>query len=253
MLVASTGVIGQPLPIEPIENKIGELAAGLCREGHLEAEKAVMTTDTVPKEAAVEFTCGGRKRHLGGMAKWERNDQSAYGDNSELYHYGREHISRYAAVCSFRCSSGYIQLSADGDMSTNDMVLVMADGMTGNKEICDSSEEDYKVFRGALYNVMMNLTRMLAADGEGATKLIECDVKGAPDHVQAVTAAKSVIGSNLFKCAVFGSDVNWGRILCALGYADASYDIDKVSVSISSPAGTIDTCQNGAGIPFFRG
>ena len=251
VLVASTGVIGMQLPIEPIENKIGELAAGLCREGHLEAEKAVMTTDTVPKEAAVEFTCGGRKCHLGGMAKGSGmiNPHMA-----TTLNFITTDVSISAdmlqCVLSDVVQDTYNCLCVDGDMSTNDMVLVMADGMTGNKEICDSSEEDYKVFRGALYNVMMNLTRMLAADGEGATKLIECDVKGAPDHVQAVTAAKSVIGSNLFKCAVFGSDANWGRILCALGYADASYDIDKVSVSISSPAGTIDTCQNGAGIPF---
>jgi glutamate N-acetyltransferase/amino-acid N-acetyltransferase len=251
VLVASTGVIGQVLPIEPIESKIGELAAGLCREGHLEAEKAVMTTDTVPKEAAVEFMCGGKKCSLGGMAKGSGMIDPHMATTLNF-------ITTDADISSVLLQTAlsdvvrttYNCLSVDGDMSTNDMVLLMADGMAGNERIESQDSEDYAVFRGALYCVMMNLTRMLAADGEGATKLIECDVTGAPDPEQAVTAAKSVVSSNLFKCAVFGGDANWGRILCALGYADASYDIGKVSVSISSSAGSVDVCRNGAGIPF---
>lgn len=251
VLVASTGVIGQPLPIEPIESSIAELAAGLCREGHLEAEKAVMTTDTVPKEAAVEFECGGRKCHLGGMAKGSGMiDPHMATTLNFITTDVNIDAKMLQAALSDVVKETYNCLSVDGDMSTNDMVILMADGMAGNDKICDLSEPDYKVLRGALYSVMMNLTRMLAADGEGATKLIECDVIGAPDHGQAVTAARSVVSSNLLKCAIFGADANWGRILCALGYADAAYDIDKVSVSISSPAGSIDVCRNGAGISF---
>ena len=251
VLVASTGVIGQPLPIEPIEAKISELAAGLCREGHLEAEKAVMTTDTVPKEAAVEFRCGGKMCHLGGMAKGSGmiDPHMATTLNFITSDVNIDEEMLQMALSDV-VKDTYNCLSVDGDMSTNDMVLLMSDGYAGNKKIEKDDNADYEVFRNALYNVMMNLTRMLAADGEGASKLLECDVIGAPDHDEAVIAAKSVIGSNLFKCAIFGADANWGRILCALGYADASYDISKVSVSISSPAGTIDVCKNGAGISF---
>ena len=143
----------------------------------------------------------------------------------------------------------YNCLSVDGDQSTNDMVALMSNGLAENIEITESNA-DFEIFKQALYIVMMNMTRMLAKDGEGATKLLECTVSGAKDLDSAITVAKSVICSPLFKCAMFGSDANWGRILCAVGYADAEFDINKVDVSLASNAGEICVCKDGAGIEF---
>ena len=134
-------------------------------------------------------------------------------------------------------------------MSTNDMVVLMANGMAENKEITDNTAE-FEIFKSALYEVMANLTRMLAKDGEGATKLIECITSGAKDKDTAITVAKSVVCSSLFKAAVFGEDANWGRILCAIGYANADFDINKVDVDIKSENGIVNVCSNGAGVEF---
>ena len=250
IVVASTGVIGQILPIEPIETHIAELVAGLSRDGNQKAEYAIMTTDTVMKECAVEFTLGGKVCRMGGMAKGSgmihpnmattlnfiTTDAAV---STELLHKALSDVVRVTYNC----------LSVDGDTSTNDCVLLMANGLAGNDELT-ATGEDYNVFRDALYFVMMNLTRMLAKDGEGASKLLECTCSGAPDLDTAITVAKSVIRSPLVKCAFFGEDANWGRILCAIGYAEAEFDIDRVDVDLSSSNGSIAVCRGGAGIGF---
>ena len=250
IVVASTGVIGQILPIEPIETHIAELVAGLSRDGNQKAEYAIMTTDTVMKECAVEFTLGGKVCRMGGMAK-----------GSGMIHPNMattlNFITTDAAVSTELLQKAlsdvvrvtYNCLSVDGDTSTNDCVLLMANGLAGNDELT-ATGEDYNVFRDALYFVMMNLTRMLAKDGEGASKLLECTCSGAPDLDTAITVAKSVIRSPLVKCAFFGEDANWGRILCAIGYAEAEFDIDRVDVDLSSSNGSIAVCRGGAGVGF---
>lgn len=250
VMVASTGVIGQILPIEPIETHIKELVEGLSYTGNAKAVNAIMTTDTVPKEVAVSFTVGGVACKLGGMAK-----------GSGMIHPNMattlNFVTTDAAISTeliFKALSEitkitYNCLSIDGDTSTNDMVCVMANGMAGNEEIT-TENEDYEVFKQALYIVMMNMTKMLAKDGEGATKLIECTVSEARDLDTAIIVAKSVIRSPLFKCAVFGEDANWGRILCAVGYAEAEFDINKVDVDLASSKGVLPVCRNGAGVEF---
>ncbi len=250
IVVASTGVIGQVLPIEPIAEHIEELAAGLSPENHGKAANAIMTTDTVMKEIAVEFRLGGKICKMGGMAK-----------GSGMIHPNMATTLNFITTDA-TVSSGLLQkalsdvvkvtyncLSVDGDTSTNDCVLLMANGLAGNEEV-SAEGEDYQEFKSALYFVMMNMTKMLAKDGEGASKLIECTCVGAPDLDTAITVAKSVIRSPLVKCAFFGEDANWGRILCAIGYAEAEFDIDKVDVDMSSVNGTVAVCRNGAGIEF---
>lgn len=251
VVVASTGVIGQVLPIEPIEAHVEELAKRLSREGNLQAVNAIMTTDTVKKEAAVTFELGGVPCRLGGMAK-----------GSGMIHPNMattlNFITTDAAVSQTMMQKAldeivkvtYNCLSIDGDTSTNDMVCVMANGLAGNPVI-DREGEAYACFKQALYLVMMNLTRMLAKDGEGATRLLTCSVTGAPNVDTAVTVAKSVIRSPLVKCMIFGKDANWGRVLCAIGYADAEFDINRMDVDISSAVGKIEVCRgNGLILPF---
>lgn len=250
VVVASTGVIGEPIFVEPFEKAMPALVKGLSAEGHEEAAKAIMTTDTVKKEVAVTFEIQGKKCTLGGMAK-----------GSGMIHPNMattlNFITTDVAISSEMVQKAlseivkvtYNCLSIDGDTSTNDMVSVMANGVAGNQEI-NTEDADYEVFKQALYIVMSNLTKMLAADGEGATKFLECTCCGAKDLTTAITVAKSVIASNLFKCAMFGEDANCGRILCAIGYADAEFDIDKVDVDLSSAAGTMAACRNGAAVEF---
>ncbi|MBQ8527981.1 MAG: bifunctional glutamate N-acetyltransferase/amino-acid acetyltransferase ArgJ [Lachnospiraceae bacterium] len=250
VIVASTGVIGQILPIEPIETHIEQLAAGLMVDGNEKAATAIMTTDTVKKEVAVEFELGGVTCRLGGMAKgsgmihpnmattlnFVTTDVAI---SSELVQKALSEIVKITYNC----------LSVDGDTSTNDTLTVMANGLAGNTCITEENA-DYTVFKDALYIVLMNMTKMLAADGEGATKLLECSVSEAKDLDTAITVAKSVICSPLFKCAMFGEDANWGRVLCAIGYADAEFDINKVDVDLASENGTLPVCRNGAGVEF---
>lgn len=250
VIVASTGVIGQILPIEPIEQAVPVLAKGLCYNKNLEAAMAIMTTDTVKKEYAVEFEIGGAVCHLGGMAKGSGMIHPNMATtlnfittdcaiSSELLQKALSEITKVTYNC----------LSIDGDTSTNDMVCIMANGLANNEEISQENES-YETFKSALYEVMANLTRMLAKDGEGATKLLECICSGAPDKDTAITVAKSVICSSLFKSAMFGEDANWGRVLCAIGYADAEFDIDKVDVDLKSDKGIITVCKNGSGVEF---
>ncbi|MCQ2416237.1 MAG: bifunctional glutamate N-acetyltransferase/amino-acid acetyltransferase ArgJ [Oscillospiraceae bacterium] len=250
VVVASTGVIGQTLPIEPIAAAVPALAEGLSVNGNAEAVHAIMTTDTREKEIAVSFTLGGKTCKLGGMLK-----------GSGMIH---PNMATTLTFLTTDCAiSGAMlqqalsdvvrvtlnRVSVDGDQSTNDMVCVMANGMAGNPEITKESE-DYLVFRGALYAIMLNLARMCAADGEGATKLIECIVSGAESEETAETIAKSIICSSLFKAAMFGADANWGRIACAMGYSDCSFDISKVDVKMASAKGEIAVAEKGFGVPF---
>lgn len=250
VVVASTGVIGQVLPIEPIKDGIPDLVKGLCYNKNFEAATAIMTTDTVKKEYAVEFEINGTKCHIGGMAKGSGMIHPNMATtlnfittdcaiSAELL---QEALSEIVKV-TYNC------LSIDGDTSTNDMVTLMANGLAFNDEITVHGAE-FDTFKSALYEVMANLTRMLAKDGEGATKLIECITSGAKDKETAITVAKSVVCSSLFKAAIFGEDANWGRILCAVGYADAEFDINKVDVDLKSDKGIVSVCRNGAGIEF---
>lgn len=250
VIVASTGVIGQILPIEPIERAIPKLILGLCVCGNEDAATAIMTTDTVKKEVAVEFEIDGKVCHLGGMAKGSGmihpNMATTLNFITTDCTVSRDMLQK---ALSEVVKITYNCLSVDGDQSTNDMVALMSNGLAENIEITEPNA-DFEIFKQALYIVMMNMTRMLAKDGEGATKLLECTVSGAKDLDSAITVAKSVICSPLFKCAMFGSDANWGRILCAVGYADAEFDINKVDVSLASNAGEICVCKDGAGIEF---
>ena len=250
VIVASTGVIGQILPLEPIEAHIDELAAGLSKENHGKAEYAIMTTDTVMKECAVSFELDGKTVTVGGMAKGSGmihpNMATTLNFVTTDAAIDRELLQK---AVSKIVKITYNCLSVDGDQSTNDTLCVMANGLAGNKRI-DAENKDYDTFCEALYQVLMNLTRMLAKDGEGATKLLECEVKGAKDLDTAIIVAKSVIRSPLFKCAMFGEDANWGRILCAIGYAEADFEIDKVDVDLTSKYGTVAVCRDGAGVAF---
>lgn len=250
VIVASTGVIGEPLPVEPFANGMHSLAEGLSREGHIEAVKAIMTTDTVEKEVAVEFKVDGKTCYLGGMAK---GSGMIHPNMATTLNFVTTDVAISSAMVQKALSEvvkvTYNCLSVDGDTSTNDMVSVMANGLAGNVEITEENA-DYGIFKQALYIVMQNMTKMLAADGEGASKFLECTCSGAKDIETAITVAKSVIGSSLFKCAMFGEDANWGRILCAIGYADAEFDIMKVNVDLASSVGTISVCHNGAGVEF---
>ena len=250
VVVASTGVIGQPLSIDPIAAGMEELAKGLSENGGQAAAEAIMTTDTVMKEVAVEFEVDGKTCHIGGIAK-----------GSGMIHPNMATMLVFLTTdCAIapdmlqKALSGDIantfnMISVDGDTSTNDMVTVLANGLAGNETIT-AEGEDFNTFMKALNTVTIALCRKIAGDGEGATKLLECKVTGAADLPTAKTVAKSVICSSLLKAAMFGADANWGRVLCAIGYSGAAVDVNKVDVAFRSAAGTIDVCKNGAGVPF---
>ena len=250
VIVASTGVIGQVLPIEPIEKAVPQLAQKLSYTGNVEAATAIMTTDTVKKEYAVEFEIGGKLCHLGGMAK---GSGMIHPNMATTLNFITTDCAVSAPMLQKALSEivkiTYNCLSVDGDQSTNDTCMLMSNGLAGNAEISAEGAE-FDIFKAALYQVMANLTRMLAKDGEGATKLLTCICSSAPDLDTAIIVAKSVIRSPLFKCAMFGADANWGRVLCAIGYAEADFDINKVDVDLGSKAGRIAVCRNGAGVDF---
>ena len=249
VVVASTGVIGQPLDIEPIEKSMQSLKDSLGNNS-TDCNQAIMTTDTVEKQAAVEFTVGQKVCHLGGIAK---GSGMIHPDMATMLVF----ITTDAAVSSpmlqkalsTDIQSTFNMVSVDGDTSTNDMVVVMANGMAENAEIT-AEGEDFSEFMKALNTVTVSLCRMIAGDGEGATKLLECNVSSASDKKTAKTVAKSVICSSLFKAAMFGADANWGRVLCAIGYSKADVDVNKIDVSFSSAKGELAVCKNGRGIDF---
>ena len=250
VVVASTGVIGQPLDLTPIREGMEALVAGLSEDGGANAAQAIMTTDTCQKEVAVEFTLGGKICRMGGMAK-----------GSGMIHPNMAtmlvFITTDAAISSEMLHKALAQdvtktfnmLSVDGDTSTNDMVTVLANGLAGDPEITGEGE-DFTAFMEALNTITVALSRMIAGDGEGATKLLECIVTGAATEEAAKISAKSVICSSLFKAAMFGADANWGRVLCAIGYSGAKVDVDQIDVSFRSPKGEIQVCKDGAGVPF---
>ena len=250
VVVASTGVIGQPLKLDPIAAGLPALAEGLNPDGSAAAAEAIMTTDTVRKEIAVEFELGGVTCHLGGIAK-----------GSGMIHPNMAtmlvFLTTDAAISAEmlqKALSGDVagtfnMVSIDGDTSTNDMVTILANGMAGNAEIsCEGA--DFTAFMTALNSVTVQLCRCIAGDGEGATKLLECRVEGAESLSTARTVAKSVICSSLLKAAMFGADANWGRVLCAIGYSGADVDVHRVDVAFKSPKGIVEVCKNGAGVPF---
>lgn len=250
VVVASTGVIGQILPIEPVINAVPVLVETLSYTGNEEAATAIMTTDTVKKEYAVKFTIGGKECHLGGMAK---GSGMIHPNMATTLNFITTDCAVSVQILQKALSDivkiTYNCLSVDGDQSTNDTCLLMSSGLAGNTEI-DMENDDYHTFKDALYQVMANLTRMLAKDGEGATKLLTCVCSGASDLDTAIAVAKGVIGSSLFKCAMFGADANWGRILCAIGYTEADFDIEKVDVFLGSKVGEIQVCKDGKGVEF---
>ncbi len=250
VVVASTGVIGQPMDLEPIKNGMPSLIDAVSEDGNMEAAEGIMTTDTVVKEAAVEFEIGGKTCRLGGMAK---GSGMIHPDMATMLVFITTDvcISPEMLGKALKCdvNETFNMLSVDGDTSTNDMVTVLANGMAGNDEII-SEGEDFSLFMKALNSVTVSLCRMIAGDGEGATKLLECSVTGAADIKTAKTVAKSVICSSLLKAAMFGADANWGRVLCAIGYSGADIDPLKVDVAFKSPAGEIEVCRNGSGVDF---
>ncbi|HNX64646.1 MAG TPA: bifunctional ornithine acetyltransferase/N-acetylglutamate synthase [Oscillospiraceae bacterium] len=250
VIVASTGVIGQPLNIKPIEDNIGNLAKLLTLDGSDECAKAIMTTDTRKKEIAVEFVVDGKICRLGGIAKGSGmihpNMATMLCFMTTDVNISKEMLWR---VLSEVTKTTFNRVSVDGDTSTNDMACVLSSGMAENSEII-SVNDNYKIFKNALFEVMRYLSKEIARDGEGASKLLECVCLNAPDETTAEIVAKSVITSSLFKAAMFGEDANWGRVLCAIGYAPAEFDINLVDVSLSSKAGTIDVCKDGSGLDF---
>ena len=250
VVVASTGVIGQPLDIEPIKSGIPELVKSLSADGSEQAAEGIMTTDTKIKEIAVSFNIGGKECRIGGIAK---GSGMIHPNMATMLVFittdcaiSRKMLSR---ALSSDIKNTFNMVSVDGDTSTNDMVTVLANGMAENPEITTDGE-DFKTFMQALNTVTVHLCRMIAGDGEGATKLIECKVTGAKDEDTAKTVAKAVICSSLTKAAMFGADANWGRVLCAIGYSGADVDVNKTAVSFKSAKGEIAVCENGAGIPF---
>lgn len=250
VVVASTGVIGQILPIEPIQEAAPALAQALSETGSSDAAQAIMTTDTVRKEVAVEVEIGGKTVRMGGIAKGS----------------GMIHPNMATMLCFLTTDAkiapavldkalreavkdSFNMVSIDGDTSTNDMTAILANGAAGNDPI-EENTEAYETFTGALKELCIRLARMVAKDGEGATKLLVCNVTGAASEDAARRIGKSVICSSLLKAAMFGADANWGRVLCAIGYAGTDTDINAVDVGFASEAGSIAVCKNGAGIPF---
>ena len=248
--VASTGVIGVPLDISPIKANMPRLAESLSENGSDDCAAAIMTTDLIKKEIAVEFMLGGKTCKIGAIAKGS----------------GMIHPNMGTMLCFIttdaNISSGMLDsalgvvvddtfnmVSVDGDTSTNDMAVILANGLAENPRISEESEE-YRIFTEALGMVCTYLAKMIAKDGEGATKLLECTVSGAADDNTARLLAKSVISSSLFKAAMFGADANWGRVLCAMGYSGARFAPAAVSVSFVSGAGELPVCKNGEGVAF---
>lgn len=250
VVVASTGVIGQVLPMEPIQAGIPELVKALSADGSHAAATAIMTTDTIAKEAAAEVEIGGKTVKVGGISK-----------GSGMIHPNMATMLCFVTTdCAISpamldkaihqvTEKTFNMISVDGDTSTNDTFAILANGAAGNPEIT-APGPDYDAFAEALEAVCRQLSKLMAGDGEGATKLLICRVDGAMDLAMARTVAKSVICSTLFKAAMFGADANWGRVLCAIGYSGAAVDVNKIDVSFRSAKGQVDVCQNGAGIPF---
>ncbi len=243
VVICSTGVIGQELSIEPFKRGIPEAVKELSREGEADASEAIMTTDTVPKYTAVEFELDGKVCRIGGTAK---GSGMINPNMATMLSFITTDVSispeMLKKALKEDVKKSYNQICVDGDTSTNDTVAVLANGEAQNEEISQEGEA-FEIFREALSMVTVKLSKKLARDGEGATKLIECNVKGTPDEETAAVISKSVISSDLFKAAVFGADANWGRVLCAVGYAEGDFSADNVDVEMSSSKGSVLVCE----------
>ena len=252
VLVSSTGVIGQTLNVKVIEDGVPELYGALAHSAEASdaAAHAIMTTDTEKKEVAVETIVGGKTVRMGGIAKGSGMIHPNMG--TMLCFLTTDcaispEMIRTALLETVNVS--FNRISVDGDTSTNDSCIVLANGLAGNPVITEKNE-DYAAFLEALQALCMTLAKKMASDGEGAKHLITCTVKGAADEAQAETISKSVISSTLTKAAIFGADANWGRVLCAMGYSGAEFDPDKVDVHFTSAAGDIEVCHQGRGLDF---
>ena len=249
VVVASTGVIGQRLNVEPIAKGIPELVKGLGDHSDLAAE-AIMTTDTKMKEIAISFAVDGVECKIGGIAK---GSGMIHPNLATMLVFITTDCAISAPMLEKALKSDvqntFNMVSVDGDTSTNDMVTVLANGMAGNAEITAEGPA-FDAFMQALHTVTVYLCRCIAGDGEGATKLLECKVTGAKTEAAAKTAAKAIICSSLTKAAMFGADANWSRVLCAIGYSGAEVDVDKVDVKFQSVKGEILVCKDGAGVDF---
>ena len=250
VIVASTGVIGQALPIEPIKKGVEELKNILTRDGGTNAAEAIMTTDTVKKEWAVTLTLDGKTVTIGGIAKGSGMIHINMGTTLSF-------VTTDAAISAEMLKEALVEaadvsynmVSVDGDTSTNDTLAIMASGLAGNTEIKEKNG-DYYLFTEALTAAFKKVAKKLASDGEGASKLVICKVNGAKDEATAKIIAKSVICSSLVKAAMFGADANCGRILCAIGYSGAEVNIGKIDVSYKSAKGEILVCKDGFGLAF---
>lgn len=250
VIVASTGVIGVPLPIKPIAEGTPKLAKIINQNGGSDAAEAIMTTDTFIKQTAVSFELDGTACTIGGMAK---GSGMIHPNMATMLAFITSDVSITPQMLEKALyndvEDSFHMLSIDGDTSTNDMITIMANGMAGNALI-EKEDKNFEIFCKALSMATKSFSRMIAEDGEGATKLLICNVSGAEDKATARVAAKGVITSSLVKAAMFGEDANWGRILCALGYAPCDFDLNKVGVVISSKGGDVMVCQNGSGVDF---
>lgn len=250
VIVASTGVIGQKLDIEPIREAMPELARQISPQGSKPAVQAIMTTDTAEKEIAITFDIKGKTCKLGGIAK---GSGMIHPNMATMLAFLTTDVAISSEMLQKALSTAvadtFNMVSVDGDTSTNDMVAILASGNIGNPVITQENE-DYQDFVIALMYCCIYLARMIAKDGEGATKLLECAVSGAPSEESAKLLAKSVVCSSLFKAAMFGADANWGRVLCALGYADTDFDVTKTEVRFKNRTSEILVCENGAGVDF---
>lgn len=250
VIVASTGVIGQKLDITPISEGMEELVSRLSYAGSKDAAEGIMTTDTKLKSFAVEFELGGKVCRIGGIAK---GSGMIHPNMATMLVFITTDVAITPSALELALKedvkSSFNMISVDGDTSTNDMLSVMANGMAENPMI-DEASPYLPAFREALFAVTSKLCRAIAADGEGATKLIECNVTGAADKDTARKVAKSVVCSTLFKAAMFGADANWGRVLCAIGYSGAAVDVNRIGVAFASASGTVEVCRGGAGVDF---
>jgi glutamate N-acetyltransferase/amino-acid N-acetyltransferase len=250
VIVASTGVIGEKIDLGLFQNGVPRAAGKLSYEGSKSAARAIMTTDKTEKQTAVTFRLGGKKVSIGGIAK----GSGMINPNMATM---LSFITTDAAISPAMLKAAltqdaadtFNQLSVDGDTSTNDTLAILANGLAGNPEI-KKKNEDYDTFCAALRKVTVKLVKMLAGDGEGATKMLECVVKNAPGVKAARIISKSVVQSDLVKTAFFGEDANWGRTLCAIGYADAKFNADNISVVLSSSKGKVKVCTASSGIAF---
>ncbi len=249
VIVASTGVIGQPLDITPIKNGIPPLVESLETSPDAAAD-AIMTTDTVRKLVRESVSLGGKNCLICGMAK---GSGMICPNMATMLSFITTDASispkMLKSALTFAVGDTFNMVTIDGDTSTNDMCCVLANGMAGNAEISDFGS-DYDAFSKALKTVCEKLARLIASDGEGCTKLLECHVDGAKSVGQARAIAKGVVSSNLLKAAMFGSDANWGRVLCAIGNSAPEADVSKIAVSFSSRAGDVPVCERGSGVPF---